>query len=265
MPFGIRVNITPKELRSLGRWALKGKWTTAIMASVLSLFIVNIPPIVLNMVMGPEKWANVVDAYTMLINAPMMLGLTSVFLRLFRKQNTSPVEIFHGFEYIMKAVVLQIFMALLITLQTMCFVIPGIIAIYRYSLAFFVMADDPRKRPMQCITESKYLMYGNKMQMFKLTISFIGWFFLTGFPMGMAMVFFPTDNWLLYELVILATGLLPCIVEPYFQVTVAAFYEIAKGDLRIKRTTPEYQAYDTTQNMNFTETAAPAEESSDEQ
>ena len=55
MPFGIRVNITPKELRSLGRWALKGKWTTAIMASVLSLFIVNIPPIVLNMVMGPEK------------------------------------------------------------------------------------------------------------------------------------------------------------------------------------------------------------------
>lgn len=256
MPFGILVNISSKELKSLGKWALKGRWATAIGASLLSLFVVNIPPIILNFILGADKWSNVVDAYTMLVNGPMQLGLTMVFLNIFRKRATNPMEIFYGFEFLLKAIVLQIWMGLLIGLQTLCFVIPGIIATFRYSLAFFILADDPRKRPLQCITESKFLMVGNKMQLFHLILSFMGWYFLAATPMAIALNYFPTDNWLTYQLVILATGMLPCILEPYIQVTMAAFYEIANGSLRVKRTDPEYQNYDTAQNMNeeaFTE------------
>ena len=250
MPFGINVNISCKELKSLSRWALKGRWNQAILASVLSVFVINVPPIVLNMILGAEKWAYVSDVYSMLITAPLMLGLSMVYLNLFRKRSVSPSEIFYGFEFLMKAVVLQIFMACLIFFQTLCFLVPGIIATYRYSLAFFVLADDPRKRPMQCITESKFLMMGNKMQMFKLTLSFFGWYFLATIPMGLALTFFPEDNWLLFEIVILLTGLIPCFIEPYVQVSMAAFYEIANGNLRVKRTTPEYQSYDTAQNVD---------------
>ncbi len=255
MPFGINVNISSKELKSLAKWALKGRWATAIGASLLSLFVVNIPPIVLNFILGPDMWSNVVDAYTMLINGPMQLGLTMVFLNIFRKRATNPMEIFYGFEFLLKAVVLQIWMGLLIGLQTLCFVIPGVIAAIRYSLAFFILADNPRKRPLVCITESKFLMQGNKMKMFKLILSFFGIYALAVTPMALAMNFFPTDNWMVYQLVILATGMLPCFIEPYVQVTMAAFYEIANGSLRVKRTAPEYQSYDTAQNME-TETQA---------
>ncbi|MBQ6685760.1 MAG: DUF975 family protein [Firmicutes bacterium] len=251
MPFGILVNISSKELKSLGKWALKGRWGTAIGASLLSLLVVNIPPILFNLILGQDKWSNVVDAYTLLINGPMMLGLSMVFLNIFRKRETKPMEIFYGFEFLLKAVVLQIWMALLISLQTLCFVIPGLIATYRYSLAFFILADDPTKRPLQCITESKFLMHGNKMKMFQLTLSFMGWYFLAALPMALVLNYFPTTNWLVYELMILASGAIPCILEPYMQVTMAAFYEITNGSLRVKRTTPEYQNYDTAQNMNF--------------
>ena len=254
MPFGINVNISSKELKSLGKWALKGRWTTAVGASLLSLFVVNIPPILLNFILGSDKWGNVVDAYTLLINGPMQLGLTMIFLNIFRKKAANPMEIFYGFEFLLKAVVLQIWMSLLIGLQTMCFVIPGVIAAIRYSMAFFVLADDPRKRPLMCITESKFLMQGNKMQMFKLILSFFGWYALAVTPMALAMNFFPTDNWLVYQLVILATGVLPCFIEPYVQVTMAAFYEIANGSLRVKRTAQEYQSYDTAQNVEPVET-----------
>ena len=252
MPYGILVNVSCKELKSLSKWALKGRWGKAIMASVLSLLVVNIPPIILGAIIGPEKWANVVDVYSMLVSAPMMLGLTMVFLNIFRKRETGPMEVFYGFEFLLKAVVLQIWMSLLIFFQTLCFIIPGLIASLRYSLAFFILADDPRKRPMQCITESKFLMMGNKMSMFKLVLSFFGWYFLAALPMGVVMNFFPTENYLMYELMILLTGLVPCILEPYVQVTLAAFYEIANGNLRVKRTNT-YEAPDTNQNMDYNE------------
>ena len=136
---------------------------------------------------------------------------------------------------------------------------------YRQNLLRFILADDPRKRPMQCITESKFLMMGNKMSMFKLVLSFFGWYFLAALPMGVVMNFFPTDNYLMYELMILLTGLVPCILEPYVQVTLAAFYEIANGSLRVKRTAPEYRPYDTAQNMQAETPVEPEQTPAEEQ
>ena len=101
--------------------------------------------------------------------------------------------------------------------------------------------------------------------MFKLLLSFFGWYFLAALPMGLVLNFYPVDNYLMYELMILLTGIIPCLLEPYVQVSMAAFYEIANGNLRVKRTTPEYQAYDTAQNMQAETPVEPEQTLAEEQ
>jgi len=264
MPQGILVTASAKELRSLGRWALNGNWGTAILTSLLSTLVINIPPLILNWILGAESWINVSDVYSLLVTAPLSLGVTMIYLNIFRKKQTHPVEIFYGFEFILKAVLLHIIMTLLVFFQTLLFVIPGIIAAYRYSLAYFILADDPTKSAMQCIRESKYLMTGNKMKMFGLTLSFFGWGFLASIPLSVVLLYFPESNWLRFEIAVLTATLLFCFLEPYIQVSTAAFYEIANGSLRVKRTETQYERserfegpnagynnYDTSQNMGF--------------
>jgi uncharacterized membrane protein len=59
------------------------------------------------------------------------------------------------------------------------FLIPTIVAKYRYSMAYFVHIDDDEITARNAIKKSVKLMYGNKMRLFLLNLSFIGWKILT--------------------------------------------------------------------------------------
>lgn len=251
---GNLVTASAKELRALSRWSLKDCWGAAILASLLCDLVVEVPAIFFELLLGQENWFNISNVYSLLVTAPLSLGMTMFYLNIFRKRQTSPVEIFYGFEFILKAVLLQIIMGVLIFLQACLFIIPGIIAAYRYSLAFFVLADDPKKSAMQCIRESKYLMMGNKMSIFVLSLTFFGWCLLAAIPMSLTMQFFPKGDPLLFNIAFFLSGLGLCIVRPYMQVAYAAFYEMASGRLQVKRTetytgSGYAQGFDTTQNM----------------
>ena len=67
-------------------------------------------------------------------------------------------------------------------MSALLFVIPGIIAAYRYSLAIYVMIDHPEYSAMDCLRESKRLTMGYKGQLFLLDLSFILWLILTALP-----------------------------------------------------------------------------------
>ena len=69
------------------------------------------------------------------------------------------------------------------------FIIPGIIAAYRYSLAIYFMARNPEMGIFEAINESKTYMDGNKMNLFVLELSFIGWIFLAILTCGIGMIF----------------------------------------------------------------------------
>jgi len=59
--------------------------------------------------------------------------------------------------------------------------VPGVIAYYRYNLAFFLACDNPEMRAFEAVSYSKYYMQQNKMSRFLLDFSFIGWFILSAF------------------------------------------------------------------------------------
>ena len=85
---------------------------------------------------------------------------------------------------------------------SLLFVVPGIIAYYNYALTNYVLAENPNLTFKQALKKSKALMYGNRLRLFCLQLSFTGWVILCLFTFGIG--FF----WL----------------YPYYYTTKTAFY-----------------------------------------
>ena len=141
-------------------------------------------------------------------------------------------ELFSGFDVFGEAFLLNLRIALRIIGWSLLFVIPGIIAAYRYAQAFNIMAEHPELTSGACIERSKAMMNGNKWRLFCLQFSYIGWAFLTA----------------------LTFGILGLWVAPYAAVAETFFYREVSGTLGTAREAggmygrPEnYGAYDPSQ------------------
>jgi uncharacterized membrane protein len=72
-------------------------------------------------------------------------------------------------------VILGLLINVFIALWSLLFVIPGIVKSYSYAMAYYIKIDHPEYTPTQAIDESRRIMNGNKMKLFMLDLSFIGW------------------------------------------------------------------------------------------
>lgn len=118
--------------------------------------------------------------------------------------NTEPrfKDLFSRFDIFWKGFGLRFVTGIFILLWTLLLIIPGIIAAFRYSMAFYIMDEDPSIGIMEAIDRSKEMMIGNKWRLFCLEISFIGWMLLSICTCGIGFL------WL----------------TPYMNAAVAAFY-----------------------------------------
>ena len=89
-------------------------------------------------------------------------------------------------DYWPKVLGLYLWMYLRIFLWGLLFIIPGIIAAYRYALAPYLLFEDPSKGINQVIDESAALMRGYKGELFMFDLSFIGWWLLCIVTFGVA-------------------------------------------------------------------------------
>jgi len=140
------------------------------------------------------------------------VGYKSFCLKTSRKQDTEFKDLFNGFLFFTKVISIFIITTVLITLWSMLLFIPGIVALYRYRLAYYILLDDPRKGAMQCINESKLLMNGKKLDLLIIDLSFIGWYFLD----VLVMFIIPSP---------IALPLVSIWLSPYFGITISGFYE----------------------------------------
>ncbi len=79
----------------------------------------------------------------------------------------------------------------------------NIVCRFSYSMTHFILNDHPEYTANQAITESRRMMDGHKMDYFLLCLSFLGWFILSIFTLGIGFLW----------------------SAPYFYTTSAAFYE----------------------------------------
>ena len=138
------------------------------------------------------------------------IGYNYYCLKLIRKQEGDYKDLLTGFGMFTKVVLLSLVITVLTFLWALLFFFPGLVAHYKYRQAYFILLDDPSKGVMQCINESKGLMYGRKLDLFLIDLSFIGWHFLNTFVLSFVIPFFPIVSvWL----------------TPYYGLTQAGYYD----------------------------------------
>ena len=116
----------------------------------------------------------------------------------------------------------------------MLFVIPGIIAAYRYSFAMLNLCENPELGVMEALNLSKRQTNGYKWQLFVLQLSFIGWSLLV---LGIFLIYELLIAALLPDsflgimfgsllLSVLAAGV-GVYLTPYLNLSICRFYQLA--------------------------------------
>lgn len=93
---------------------------------------------------------------------------------------------FGGFARPLEMFWLTMLMMIKIVLWALLLIIPGIIACFRYALAWYVKAENPEMSANACIKRSSELMDGRKRNFVILGLSYFGWFLLVVLPIIVA-------------------------------------------------------------------------------
>lgn len=134
-------------------------------------------------------------------------SLVMIFLNLTKGEKPKVTDVFNGFNYFLKAFGLYFMMGLFAVLWTLLFIIPGIVKSLSYSMAPYIMAENPDIGIFDAIKQSRTMMHGHKWEYFVLGLSFILWHLLGVVTIGIAYIY----------------------VYPYICATNANFYNSIKG------------------------------------
>ena len=131
---------------------------------------------------APGAFAYFIELLLRIMGMLLYAGQVVFILNMVRGLQNSLWNLMDGFQSFLRIIGLRILMAIFVFLWSLLFVIPGIVAAYRYRLALYLLLDHPEMGVMECIRESKRLMCGHKAELFILDLSFIGWALLSIIP-----------------------------------------------------------------------------------
>lgn len=178
--------------------ALEGNWMMSAVATLI-LYVVtgafNVVPVV-----GPVLY--------MLVSLPLGYGVKVLFQHVYREGEVDLGMLFDGFRDFGRVFLTRLLVGIYIMLWTLLLIVPGIIKSYSYSMTDYVLRDNPDLAYDAAVRESMRLMDGNKMSLFILDLSFIGWAILCVLTLGIGFL------WLV----------------PYVQTAHASFYETIKEE-----------------------------------
>ena len=102
-----------------------------------------------------------------IIYGPMFLGLHRAILQLVRTKKVKVSTLFSGFKDFGVAFRLVWLEGIKIFLWSLLLIVPGIIALIRYSMAFLILSDNPNITAREAINKSKDMIEGRKYEFFK--------------------------------------------------------------------------------------------------
>ena len=188
--------MTNSQLKQNAKATLKGNWGTVICIVLVQGLITALAAS-----LG-------VGIASLILAGPLAFGLTFAFISLTRTQKTEFNHLFKGFESFGATCITGILHSVYIFLWTLLFFVPGFVKTYSYAMTYYILNDNPALSANDAITESRKMMDGNKMNLFILDLTFIGWYILSAFTFGILLLY----------------------VVPYHNATRAQFYEKIKAE-----------------------------------
>jgi uncharacterized membrane protein len=144
---------------------------------------------------------------------PLAIGFANALLKLLRTGDNALTE--NMFKIATKNYWHKVWggflMGLFIALWSLLLIIPGIIKCFSYAMTPFILEENPELSANDAIDRSRAMMKGHKFDLFWLMLSFIGWYILCFFTLGIGFL------WL----------------APYQETAIAAFYEDVKADYEV--------------------------------
>ena len=123
-----------------------------------------------------------VSVLTGLVGMVLSAGFVLYCMAIRRGERAEFLTLFDGFAFVGKVIGLNIVITVFIALWSMLFVIPGIVAAYRYRFALYNLYENPGIGIMEALDMSKRQTVGYKAQLFLLDLSYYGWAFLAALP-----------------------------------------------------------------------------------
>jgi len=199
------------EIKELGKQAFLSQYWLCVIVMLLYALII-----------GAGSYTGIV---MILLAGPLEVGLCAFSMRLQQGSDVSIGTMFtsafdHNFGRKLGA---YWWRQLFTFLWGMLFVIPGIVKGLAYAMQPYILAECPDVTAKDSLKLSMRMMEGQKMRLFVLGLSFIGWALLSGLTGGILA--------LLY-------------VGPYMQQTMAQFYQevkveaVASGKIRVEELFP---------------------------
>jgi len=173
-----------KALKAAARQRLQGNWAKSIGAMMIFILISSLTSIFFTLL----KVGWIGDIFSFIITPPVIAGITVFFLKLIRGEAASAKLVLSQFPRFDAFLLMYVIRFIFTMLWTLLFIIPGIIASLRYSLAFYLMIDHPEMTGLVAIRRSKAMMHGYKWKLFRLQFSFIGWYLLCAVTFGIAAI-----------------------------------------------------------------------------
>ncbi|WP_303330797.1 DUF975 family protein, partial [Bacteroides acidifaciens] len=143
------------------------------------------------------------------VGLPLAYGLAIVMFSVFknREKDIDFGILFEGFQDYSRIFVTKFLQQLYTALWALLLVVPGIIKYYSYAMTDYILKEEPEMKNNAAIEKSMAMMENNKMKLFMLDLSFIGWAILCCITLGIGFFF----------------------LIPYMQSARAAFYEDLKA------------------------------------
>lgn len=251
------------EIRKLARVMLTDNWFKMVIGFFIVYILGTVASVILNEKFYYLKSIEFLDQvmtykvgyggriYELFIMGPLSYGLSLFVLFFLRNSQIKYTNIFEGFSHFFKTFWLALLMSIKVMLWTCLLFVPGIIAAFRYSQAYFIMVEHPEYSAYRCIKESCNLMRDNKWKLFCLRFSFIGWAILLSLPYAYYKTTYDIGglDGVIIQLLILS---LTVALDAYRKVSEGIFYEMVTGHIEvvsIKREVYENYGNDTINNI----------------
>jgi len=164
-----------------------------------------------------ENYKSSLDIIGWIIAGPLSLGFTSIILLISRNKKPHFTLLFSGFKRFAVSLSAYLLMVIFMILWLLLLIIPGIIAVLRYSQTWYILSEDKNIGALEAINKSKEMMIGNKWKLFCLYFRFFGWFVLCILTLGLGFI----------------------VLGPYMSVSLAKFHDDLKPVDNMKAITTE--------------------------
>lgn len=167
----------------INRAELKTSAKSQIRGNIGILFVCTLIILAIVTVLCFIPFIGIIAVYV--ITPALGMGYVYLFLDIHNGMPAQIPTIFRGFQQNFGKIWLLFFLIGLYTfLWSLLFVIPGIVKAYAYSMAPYILAENPEISASEAIRRSKEMTAGHKGELFVLDLSFIGWVLLGMLTLG---------------------------------------------------------------------------------